>query len=88
LIFNFFGRIFLLHTFFLIARGARFHTCVFHFPLGKCPCVATEDTCVYIGHCLVMLSRINSIIITNVEVYHLKQPKFDSMPLLIEIGKS
>jgi hypothetical protein len=53
-----------------------------------CSCVATGDTCALIGHCLVMLSRINSTIILNVKVYHLKQRNFDSMSLLIEIGKS
>jgi hypothetical protein len=36
--------------------------------LGICPCVATENTCARIGHCLVMLVRINSSIIINIEV--------------------
>jgi hypothetical protein len=33
-------------------------------------CIVTEDTCAHISYCLVMLLRINSTIITNVEVYH------------------
>jgi hypothetical protein len=37
---------------------------------------------------LVMLSRMNLTIITNVEVCHLEQPKLGSMSLLIKIGKS
>jgi hypothetical protein len=51
---------------------------VFEFSVFKCStimlllaiylCVATGNTCIYIGHCLVMLSRINSTIITNVEI--------------------
>jgi hypothetical protein len=32
--------------------------------------------------------KINSAIITNVKVYHFKQPKFGSMSLLIKIDKS
>jgi hypothetical protein len=47
--------------------------------LDICPCVATGDTCAYIDYCLVMLSRINSTIITNVEIDHFEQPKFGSM---------
>jgi hypothetical protein len=34
-----------------------------------------------------MLSRINSTIISNVEVCHFEQPKFDLISLLIEIEK-
>jgi hypothetical protein len=43
--------------------------------LGIYPCVATGDTCARIGHYLVMLSIINSAIITNIEICHFEQPK-------------
>jgi hypothetical protein len=56
--------------------------------LGICPCVATDGTCTRINHYLVLLSRINLTIITNVEVCHFEQSKFSSMTLLIEIRKS
>jgi hypothetical protein len=60
---------------------------IFYFILGICPCVATEDTCARISHCLVMLLRINLTIITNMEVCHFEQSKFGSISLLIEISK-
>jgi hypothetical protein len=47
-----------------------------------------EDIYVHIGRCLVMLPRINSTVITNIEVCHFEQPKFGLKSLLIEIGKS
>jgi hypothetical protein len=37
------------------------------------------DTYIHIGHCLVMLLRINSTIITNVEICHFERPNFGSM---------
>jgi hypothetical protein len=50
--------------------------------LGIYLCVAIDCNRGRIGHCLMMLSNINSIIITIVKVYHFEQPKFGSMPLL------
>ena len=41
------------------------HSAIFITILGICPCVATGDTCTWICHYLVMLSRINSTIIIS-----------------------